>query len=115
MYIEFFDKASLQTIQALHRPLLDMLQKSTELCTALGGSNKHTAALIRRLRVTKEAIVLRSLLKIMQLIHKHHVTPALWVTENQLFTLIQGFTEIETQVLVCELANKLLVEFKSIA
>jgi len=112
--IEFFDKAPTQTIQALHRPLLDMLQKSSELCTALGGSNKHTSALIRRLQCTKEAIVLRSLLKIMQLIHKHHVTPALWVTENNLYDLIEGFTMIEKQVLVCELANKLLLEFKSI-
>ena len=110
---DFFKSAASQTIYTLHKPLLDMMFKSTELCRALGQSVAFATALVKRLKNTDEAIVLRSLLKMLQLLHESHPTPQEWVHENRLYALVQEFALSERKVLVRQLAKKLLLDFKA--
>jgi hypothetical protein len=108
---EFFKAAQSQTIHTLHRPLLDMMLKSPELCRALGLSALFTSVLIKRLRGTDEAIVLRSLLKMLQLLHEFHQNSQEWVQANSLVSLVEEFARSERKVLVRQLAKKLLLDF----
>jgi hypothetical protein len=108
---DFFKAAQSQTIQTLHRPLLDMMLKSPELCRALGMSSQFTSVLVKRLRGTDEAIVLRSLLKMLQLMHEAHQTPREWVEANKLISVVEEFAKSERKVLVRQLAKKLLLDF----
>lgn len=110
--IDFFRTAPKQTIHTLHRPLLDMMFKSPELCKALGLSRSFAVALVKRLKSTDEAIVLRSLLKMLQLMHEFHDTPKVWVETNKLEALVEEFAKSERKVLVRQLAKKLLLDFK---
>ena len=64
--VEFFRTASSQTIHLVHKPMLDMLFVCRDLSKALGSSGPFVLALVRRLTSTKEAIVLRSLLRMLQ-------------------------------------------------
>lgn len=108
---DFFKAAQSQTIHTLHRPLLDMMLKSPELCRALGLSPLFTTVLIERLRGTDEAIVLRSLLKMLQLMFESHHNPKEWVESNKLVELVEEFAKAERKVLVRQLAKKLLLDF----
>lgn len=108
---DFFKAAQSQTIQTLHRPLLDMMLKSPELCNALGQAPQFTHVLVKRLRGTDEAIVLRSLLKMLQLMHEAHQTPQEWVETNHLVSVVEEFAKSERKVLVRQLAKKLLLDF----
>eukprot|EP01032_Pedospumella_encystans_P007493 gene7492-8987_t len=110
--IDFFRTAPAQTIHTLHRPLLDMMFKSPELCKALGLSRSFASALVKRLKSTDEAIVLRSLLKMLQLMHEIHDSPKTWVETNKLEALVEEFAKSERKVLVRQLAKKLLLDFK---
>lgn len=110
---EFFKAAQSQTIQTLHRPLLDMMLKSTELCQALGRSVQFTHVLVKRLRETDEAIVLRSLLKMLQLMREAHLAPREWVEANNLISVVEEFAKSEQKVLVRQLAKKLLLDFSA--
>ena len=108
---EFFKSAHSQTIHTLHRPLLDMMLKSSELCKALGKISLFTNILIKRLRYTDEAIVLRSLLKMLQLLYEFHENSKIWVESNNLIALVEEFAKTERKVLVRQLARKLLIDF----
>lgn len=110
--LDFFRTAPAQTIHTLHRPLLDMMFKSPELCKALGLSRSFASALVKRLKSTDEAIVLRSLLKMLQLMHEIHDSPKTWVETNKLEALVEEFAKSERKVLVRQLAKKLLLDFK---
>lgn len=112
LYVDFFCASSVQRIQTLHKSLLDMMQKSKELCRALSGSSQCVTALINFLKTTSEAIVLRSLLKMLQLLHHYHLNPMQFVAEYDLFNLVKDFAQSEGQVLVCQIAEKLLVDFQ---
>jgi len=89
-----------------------MMFKSPELCKALGLSRQFAGALVKRLKSTDEAIVLRSLLKMLQLMHEFHDAPKAWVEENKLEALVEEFAKSERKVLVRQLAKKLLLDFK---
>lgn len=102
---------STQTIHSLHKPLLDMMFKSKELARELGNSTVYVTALVKRLKNTTEAIVLRSLLRMLQLMHQQHPSPIEWVQQHNLVSIVEEFAQSEGQVLVCQLANKLLLEF----
>ncbi len=102
----------MQTIHTLHKPLYDMMFKSKELSRALACSALFMAALVRRLTATTEAIVLRSLLKMLQLMHQNHPHPRQLVLDNGLYALVKDFAQSEGQVLVCQIANRLLRDFQ---
>ena len=89
-----------------------MMFKSPELCQALGLSSVFTSVLIKRLKSTDEAIVLRSLLKMLQLMHEAHHAQKDWVVDNNLVALVEEFAKSERKVLVRQLAKKLLLDFK---
>ena len=89
-----------------------MMFKSPELCKALGLSRSFASALVKRLKSTDEAIVLRSLLKMLQLMHEIHDSPKTWVETNKLEALVEEFAKSERKVLVRQLAKKLLLDFK---
>jgi hypothetical protein len=110
--LDFFKSAASQTIHTLHKPLLDMMFKSPELCRSLGQSSVFTNALVKRLKNTEEAIVLRSLLKMLQLMYEFHATPKEWVESNQFVKLVQEYALSERKVLVRQLAKKLLLDFQ---
>jgi hypothetical protein len=63
----------------------------------------------------KDANVLRLLLKILSIMYKKHSSPRNFVLDNDLYELVQSFTESTEQVLVSEFANKLLIEFQATA
>lgn len=89
-----------------------MMLKSKELARALSGSTLYVTALIKILKTTSEAIVLRSLLKMLQLLHRYHLNPVQFVAEYDLIDLVKDFAQSEGQVLVCQIAEKLLVDFQ---
>lgn len=108
----FFRGASAQTINTIHKPLLDMLSKSHGLCRALGTSGVFVSGVLRRLH-SSEAIVLRSLLKILQLLHQHHFYPRKFVLDHNMYTIVRAFALEEGQVLVNQMANRLLRDFQA--
>jgi hypothetical protein len=89
-----------------------MMSKSKELSAALSMSGVFVSSLVKRLRNTKEAIVLRSLLKMLQLSHQNHPCPRQLVLDNNLYKLVKEFAQSEGQVLVCQIANRLLADFQ---
>lgn len=90
-----------------------MMFKSTELACALSCSGFYVSSLLKRLTTTKEAIVLRSLLKMLQLMHQYHPDPKQFVLDNDLYNVVKGFAQAEGQVLVCQIANRLLRDFQN--
>lgn len=88
-----------------------MMVKSSALCKALGSSGLYITSLVRRL-LHSEAIVLKSLLEMLQLMHQHHPSPRQLVLDNDLYSIIRKFAEVEGQVLVFQVANKLLKDFQ---
>jgi hypothetical protein len=110
--VDFFRTASQQSIRMLHKPFLDMMTKSEELCRALTNSGLYVTALVKRLGAS-DAIVLRSLLKMLQLLHQYHPNPRHFVLDNDLYNVVRSFAQSEGQVLVHQISNKLLVDFQS--
>ena len=105
--------ASAQTIHTIHEPLLDMMHTSKELSRSLSCSKTYISALVRRLNSTKEAIVLRSLLKMLQFIYYSHQDPKNLVSEYNLIELVKEFASSEGQILVCNTAKRLLRDFEN--
>lgn len=99
-------------MRTLHKPLYDMMFKSADLARALACSPLFLRYLIRRLTTSTEAIVLRSLLKMLQLMHQHHPDPRRLVEESGLYALVEDFAQSEGQVLVCQIASSLLRDFE---
>jgi hypothetical protein len=102
----------MQTINTLHKPLLDIMTKSKKLAGALAISGLYVSALVKRL-VGSEAIVLRSLLRMLQLLHQHHPFPRQFVLDYNLYAIVRSFARDESQVLVFQMANRLLRDFQS--
>ncbi len=55
--------------------------------------------------------MLRSLLKMLQLLHEFHQSSQVWVEANSLVSLVEEFARSERKVLVRQLAKKLLLDF----
>ena len=87
------------------------MSKSSLLCKALACSGLFVSALIRRLK-NSEAIVLRSLLKMIQLLHQYHPCPRQLVLDHGLYSILREFAQEETQVLVYQIATRLLKEIQ---
>jgi hypothetical protein len=102
----------MNALQTLHKPLQDMLSKSKELASALASSTVYVNALLRKLTATKEAIVLRSLLRMLQLLHINHENPRRFILDYNLFQIVENYAKEENQILVSQTANKLLNEFQ---
>lgn len=99
-------------LQNLHKPLLDMISKCAELAAALSSSTLYISSLVRKLTSTKEAIVIRSLLRILQLLHTNNPSPKDFVLNNDLLPTVRQFAQTENQVLVFQSANRLLIDFE---
>lgn len=110
--VDFFRLASVQTINTVHKPLLDMMSKSRVLSRALGSSGLFVLAIVTRLN-SSEAIVLRSLLRMLQYIHQHHSSPRQLVLDHNLYSIVRRFAQEEGQVLVNQMANRLLRDFQA--
>ena len=110
--VDFFRTASQQSLRMLHKPFLDMMTKSEVLCRALTNSGLYVTALVKRLSAS-DAIVLRSLLKMLQLLHQYHPHPRHFVLDNDLYNVVRSFAQSEGQVLVHQISNKLLADFQS--
>ena len=89
-----------------------MLSKSPAIARALGCSGLFVLSIVNRLN-TSEAIVLRSLLKILQCIHQNHPSPRQLVLDHNLYSIVKGLAQAEGQVVVNLIANKLLKDFQS--
>ena len=89
-----------------------MMSKSRQLCRSLGCSGLFVSAVVKRLS-TAEAIVLRSLLKMLQFIHQHHPFPRQLVLDHNLYSIVRKFAKEEGQVLVNQMANRLLRDFQA--
>ena len=89
-----------------------MMSKSTVLCKALSSSGLYVTSLVKRLS-TSDAIVLRSLLKMVQLLHTCHPNPRQFVLDNNLYNVAKTYAQSEGQVLVHQVANRLLVDFQN--
>jgi hypothetical protein len=88
-----------------------MMSKSVELARALCNSGLYVTSLIRRLQ-NSEALVLRSLLKMLQLLHQYHPSPRQFVLDYDLYTVVRSLAQAEAQVLVHQMANRLLLDFQ---
>ena len=111
-FVDFYKSTSAQTINTVHKPMVDMMLKSKELCRALGQSSVFTSALVKRLKSSSDAIVLRSLLKELQLLFQFHLAQKHWVETNDLIAVVQELSQSDKKVLVKQLAKKLLLDFK---
>jgi hypothetical protein len=109
---EFFRNASAQTISTILSPLSKMLSKSPPIARALGSSGLFVLSIVKRLN-TSEAIVLRSLLKILQCIHQNHPSPRQLVLDHNLYSIVKGLAQAEGQVVVNSIANRLLKDFQA--
>lgn len=89
-----------------------MMVKSSILSKALSNSGLYVTSLVKRL-CTSDAIVLRSLLKMVQLLHQYHPNPRQFVLDNDLYNVAKGFAQSEGQVLVHQIANRLLIDFQN--
>lgn len=89
-----------------------MALKSKDVATALSASGIFVSTLVRRLNTTEEAIVLCSLLRIVQLLHQYHSCPRQLVLDNNLYAIVRKFAQAENQVMVSQLANRLLADFQ---
>lgn len=94
-----------------HKPFLDMMTNSVLLSKALANSELYVTSLVKRLSTT-DAIVLRSLFKMVQLLHQWHPNPRQFVLDNDLYNVAKGFAESEGQVLLHQMAHRLLVDFQ---
>jgi serine/threonine protein kinase len=113
--IRFFKDSSTSMLQNLHKPLLDMISKSSELAAALSSSSLYITSLVRKLTSTKEAIVIRSLLRILQLLHANNPSQRDFVLGNDLLPTVRKFAQTENQVLVFQSANRLLMDLQKSA
>jgi predicted transcriptional regulator len=111
--IEFFRSAPMKTIHSIHKPLLDMMNKSSDLCKAFSCSGLFISSLIKRLSTANEAIVLRSLLRMLQLIHQHHPSPRQLVLDLNLYHIVLKFVQDSSQVLVYQAAVLVLKDFQN--
>lgn len=111
MTLEFFCMVSPQTFRSIHQPLVDMMIKSTTLCRGLGLSGLFITGLIRRLQGS-EALTLCSLLRMIQLLYQAHANPKQFVLDYDLYQIVYKYTQSETQVLVYQMANRLLADFQ---
>lgn len=109
--IDFFRSASAQTIRTVHNHWLDMMTKSPLFTKVLGVSGLYISALLKRLK-SSEAVVLCSLLKMLRLLHQFHASPRQLVLDNDLYRLVLQIAQVDTQVLVSQVANSLLIDFQ---
>lgn len=93
------------------------MTKSEPLSRALTHSPAFVTALVKRLgkHADADAIVLRSLLRMLQFLHEYHPDPKQFVLENDLNNVVKGFEKMEGQVLVYQIASQLLVDFEDSA
>jgi hypothetical protein len=89
-----------------------MMSKSRALSRALGSSGLFVSAVLRRLG-SSEAIVLRSLLKMLQLLHYNHLYPRQLVLDHNMYCTVRALAMEEGQVLVQQMANRLLRDFQA--
>lgn len=88
-----------------------MMTNSSQFSRALGASGLFISSLLRRIKIT-EAIVLCSLLKMLRMLHQHHPSPRQLVLDNDLYGVVKEIAQLESQVLVSQVANELLVDFQ---
>ena len=110
--VDFFRSVSSQEIVTLHKPLLDLMSKSPLLCRALGCSGLFVSSLVKRLQ-NADTIVLTSLLKMIQLLHNHHPCPRQFILDYGLYDIVREFILHEKQVLIYQIATRLLKEFQN--
>ena len=103
----FFTSVSSQEIRTLHKPLQEMMSKSRSFCRALTVSGLFVSSVVKRLK-NADALVLRSLLKMIQLLHQNHPNPRQFVLDNGLYNILKGYTRDESQVVVYQIAVKLI-------
>lgn len=48
-----------------------------------------------------------------QLLHQYHPNPRQFVLDNDLYNVAKGFAQSEGQVLVHQIANRLLIDFQN--
>jgi hypothetical protein len=49
----------------------------------------------------------------LQFIHQHHASPRQLVMDHNLYSIVRGFAKEEGQVLVNQMANRLLRDFQA--
>jgi hypothetical protein len=95
-----------------------MMSKSTSLSRALSSSGIFVSSLIARLtacRTTQDAkepdnVMIRSLLKMLQLLHQWNPCPRQFVLDYNVYGIVKKYAALEDQVVVCQIANRLLSE-----
>ena len=108
---DFFRTANTQTMRTVHNHWLEMMTKSSQFSKVLGVSGLFISALLKRLS-SSEAVVLCSLLKMLKQLHQLHALPRQLVLDNNLYRLVLQIAEIDSQVLVSQVANSLLFDFQ---
>ncbi|CAM9468687.1 unnamed protein product [Ectocarpus sp. 8 AP-2014] len=87
-----------------------MMVKSQTLVKALGSSATFIVEVMERLHYPK-AVVGKTLLGMLRMIHHQHPDPAALVRDFNLYRIVLTLSRNESQVLVAELAGQLLQDF----
>ncbi|CAM9907823.1 unnamed protein product, partial [Ectocarpus fasciculatus] len=87
-----------------------MMVKSQTLVKALGSSATFIVEVMERLHYPK-AVVGKTLLGMLRMIHHQHPDPAALVRDFDLYRIVLTLSRNESQVLVAELAGQLLQDF----
>ncbi|CAM9816607.1 unnamed protein product, partial [Ectocarpus sp. 12 AP-2014] len=87
-----------------------MMVKSQTLVKALGSSATFIVEVMERLHYPK-AVVGKTLLSMLRMIHHQHPDPAALVHDFDLYRIVLTLSRNESQVLVAELAGQLLQDF----
>lgn len=94
-------------MRSIHKPTLDMFIKSTKLCRGLSVKDEFVRSMIAQL-TEADAMVLYSLLKIIELLLLNNPSPNRFASEYDLFKVVNAYAQSESQVLVNEAALSIL-------
>lgn len=96
-----------------HKPILDIMSQSKKLASIMSGQSTLIQSLVDRLE-TSDAVVLRSVIKMMQLLLLANDHPADMIREFDLYTLMSHFAIDKMQALVHHTAVRLIEDMDRI-
>ena len=115
---------SSQVLHSIHRPFLEMLERSPALCGAMcvWQDGTMTRALVSQLTLQNQrgqsgtgAIVTRSLLRALQLLCAAHPAPSNWAAKHGVLELLARLEQDSAHVLTSQSAGRLIREINALA
>ena len=112
---DLYRLASKQSLGTVNNTFYKMMTKSKNLCKTLGSSGLFVSALITRVSEPVDTMLLMSNLKMLQLIHQHHIWPRQLVLDHNMYSIVRTLAETSfaaQQVIVYEKCKSILIAFQ---